>query len=193
MHSFSTSKWKAQVSWKSWRVWLSVCPKATLYFFSYCIGFNVAFQINKHLDVLFLLLVSYVKLLRLLKTTMWWLRPWCADLKKTCKSGKLSIRSHLQSFPRVFVVFPSSGPITIIGFCLCWFSPRSRKKVGSVFILHARCPRAHVRHVIKEASSTTNNGMSFLKVLTLISLFSLQSVTVFNIGVPFSLGFSTAL
>ena len=114
---------------------------------------------------------------------------WCADLKKTCKSGKLSIRSHLQSFPRVFVVFPPSGPITIIGFCLCWFSPRSRKKVGSVFILHSRCPRAHVMHVIREANSTTNNGVSFLKVLTLISLFSLQSVTVFNIGVPFSLGF----
>ena len=111
---------------------------------------------------------------------------------QTCKSGKLSIRCHLQSFSRVFVVFPSSGPITIIGFCLCLFSPRSRKKVGSVFILHARCPRAHVKHVIKEANSTTNNGMSFLKVLTLISLFSLQSVTVFNIGVPFSLGFSTA-
>ena len=43
--------------------------------------------------------------------------------------------------------------------------------------------------MIKEANSTTNNGMSFLKVLTLISWFSLQSVTVFNIGVPFSLGF----
>ena len=47
--------------------------------------------------------------------------------------------------------------------------------------------------MIREANSTTNNGMSFLKVLTLISLFSLQSVNVFNIGVPFSLGFSTAL
>ena len=45
MHSFSTSKWKARVSRKSWRVWLSMCPKATLCFFSYCIGFNVAFRV----------------------------------------------------------------------------------------------------------------------------------------------------
>ena len=42
-----------------------------LFFVLYCIGFNVAFQIKKNLDLLFLLLVGNVKLLRLFKTTMW--------------------------------------------------------------------------------------------------------------------------
>ena len=139
MHSFSRSKLKARVSRKSWRVWLSMCLKATLFFFSYCIGFNMLHSKLQTLRRFILLLVRCVKFLRLLNTTMWWLRLRPSDLKKTCKSGKSSIRSHLQSFPRVFAVFPSLGPITMIGFCLCWFSPRSRKKVGSVFILHGRC------------------------------------------------------
>ena len=139
MHSFSTSKLKARVSRKSWRVWMSMCPKATLFFFSYCIGFNMLHSKLKTPRRFILLFVRCVKLLRVLNTTMWWLRLRRADLKKTCESGRLSIRSHLQSFPRVFAVFPSSGPITIITFCLCWFSPRSRKMVESIFILHGRC------------------------------------------------------
>lgn len=139
MHSFSTSKLKTRVSRKSWRVWPSMCPEATLFFFSYCIGFNMLHSKLKTPRRFILLLVCCVKLMRLFNTTMCWLRLRRSDLNKTCKSGKLSIRSHLQSFPRVFAVIPLSGPITIIGLCLCWFSPRSRKKVGSVFILHGRC------------------------------------------------------
>ena len=181
MHSFSRSKLKARVSRKSWRVWLSMCLKATLFFFSYCIGFNMLHSKLQTLRRFILLLVRCVKFLRLLNTTMQWLWLRRSDLKKTCKSGKLSI----PVIPRVFAVFPSSGPITIIVFCHFWFSPCFRKRVESVLILHGRSPRAHVRHVIREANSTTKNGLSFLKVLTLISLFSLQSVTVFNIKLAF--------